>query len=165
VFIIAIDGRAASGKTTFASELAAVLQASVIHMDDFFLPKELAGRDENIHYERFAEEVLPRLREGVSFSYRIFNCATGDFSGEREVPPAHFYIIEGSYSCHPVFGDYADFRFFCDISPTLQLRRIINRDGEKKARNFLDKWIPLEEKYFKQYKISQKADLILATLI
>ncbi|MCM1467169.1 MAG: hypothetical protein NC086_03400, partial [Alistipes sp.] len=36
--VVALDGRAASGKTTAAELLSLVFDASVIHMDDFFLP-------------------------------------------------------------------------------------------------------------------------------
>ena len=39
--VIAIDGRAASGKTTMAGALRLILGGSVISMDDFFLPPEL----------------------------------------------------------------------------------------------------------------------------
>ena len=70
VSVIALDGRAAAGKSTLAAALAETLQAAVIHMDDFFLPPALRTPQRldrpggNIHYERFAEEVLPRLRGG-----------------------------------------------------------------------------------------------------
>lgn len=35
-YIVAVDGRCASGKTTLAEELAECLSCSVIHMDHFF---------------------------------------------------------------------------------------------------------------------------------
>ncbi|MBS7324987.1 MAG: (d)CMP kinase, partial [Angelakisella sp.] len=38
ISVIALDGRAAAGKSTLAAALAETLQAAVIHMDDFFLP-------------------------------------------------------------------------------------------------------------------------------
>ena len=63
-FIVAIDGRCASGKTTVATALAGLLNANLIHMDDFFLRKEqrtperLATPGENIDHERFLEEVF-----------------------------------------------------------------------------------------------------------
>ena len=71
VGVIAIDGRAASGKTTLAAALAAETGGTVVHMDDFFLPAELrtpqrlAAPGGNVHAERFAEEVLPFLRQGI----------------------------------------------------------------------------------------------------
>lgn len=71
--VIAMDGRAAAGKTTLAEELAVTLGGAVVHMDDFFLPGELrtperlAAPGGNVHAERFAEEVLPYLRRGEAF--------------------------------------------------------------------------------------------------
>ena len=64
--IIAIDGRCASGKTTFTQKLANYLNAEVIHMDDFFLRNELKTKERlsevggNIDYERFTSEVLEK---------------------------------------------------------------------------------------------------------
>ena len=61
-FVIAIDGRAASGKSTLAEQLSTLLEADVIHMDDFFLqpyqrtPERLAEIGGNVDYERFAKE-------------------------------------------------------------------------------------------------------------
>lgn len=34
-FLIAIDGRCAAGKTTFAEKLSSIMECSVIHMDHF----------------------------------------------------------------------------------------------------------------------------------
>ena len=47
--VVAIDGKCTSGKTTFASELAAVYDCNVFHMDDFFLRRSQRTP------ERFAE--------------------------------------------------------------------------------------------------------------
>lgn len=72
--VIAMDGRAAAGKTTLAEELAVTLGGAVVHMDDFFLPGELrtperlAAPGGNVHAERFVEEVLPYLRRGEAFA-------------------------------------------------------------------------------------------------
>ena len=106
--VIAVDGRAAAGKTTFAEELAVTLGGAVVHMDDFFLPGELrtperlAAPGGNVHAERFAEEVLPFLRRGAAFrsplravrprrraqsSARLFSAI---FSGERVKNPLQF---------------------------------------------------------------------------
>ena len=116
VRIIAMDGRAASGKSTKAELLSAVLEAPVIHMDDFFLPpalrteERLAQPGGNVHYERFAKEVLPGLCTGNGFAYRVFDCSRMDFHGLREIPAAPIRIVEGSYALHPELGDYAGLR-------------------------------------------------------
>jgi uridine kinase len=165
--VIAIDGRAAAGKTTLAALLARVLAAQVIPMDDFFLPAELRTAERlaesggNIHYERFCAEVLPYLKENGSFSYRRFDCGIMDYRGSRLVQSSPWRIVEGSYSCHPAFGDYMDCRVFCDISSEEQKERIIKRNGPEMAELFFTRWIPMEEQYFKTERIKEKADVIV----
>jgi len=166
-FVIAIDGRATAGKTTYAKELANATGASIIHMDDFFLPAELRTPERltepggNIHYERFAEEVLLRLRWGVAFSYKIFNCKIMDYDGVRDIFPTPWIIVEGAYSHHPFFGEYMDLRIFKDIDAVTQFQRILERDGEAKANIFATEWIPLEEKYLSVYNIREMSRLVL----
>ena len=123
VGVIAIDGRAASGKTTLAAALAAETGGAVVHMDDFFLPAELrtpqrlAAPGGNVHAERFVKEVLLFLRQGRPFCYRRFDCHVMDYGAPAEIPAAPVIIVEGAYSLHPQFGRYADLTVFCDITP------------------------------------------------
>ena len=70
-------------------------------------------------------------------------------------------IVEGAYSLHPVFQDYADLKLFFDIAPDEQLRRIAKRNGEAAKKIFADRWIPLEEKHIRQNRVIERADLIL----
>ncbi|WP_101909859.1 uridine kinase family protein [Marasmitruncus massiliensis] len=167
VCVIALDGRAASGKTTMADQLSLILGAGIVHMDDFFLPAPLrtAGRLEepggNVHYERFAQKVLPKVAQTKAFSYRRFDCSKLDFGDTQEVRASKWRIVEGAYSCHPFFGDYTDLRVFCDVEPEEQLHRIELRNGTEKAKVFAARWIPSEERYFSRYQIREKADVIL----
>ena len=167
IAVIAIDGRSASGKTTLSRQLALILEAGVIHMDDFFLPQNLrtAGRlaepGGNIHYERFRSDILPRLRQGVPFSYQRFDCSKMQPGSLRHISVSRWRIVEGAYSLHPRFGNYADLKVFYDISPAEQLKRIRQRNGERMASVFAQRWIPMEEKYITAFKIKQQADVIL----
>ena len=163
--VIALDGPAASGKTTLAEMLKTLLPADVIHMDDFFLPISLRTPERfaqpggNVHYERFCGEVLPRLRQPEAFSYRRFDCSVMDFRGTREVGTLSFRIVEGSYSTHPALGRYADITVFSRVDPDEQMARILRRSGPEKAERFRCEWIPLEETYFSAYHIREQADL------
>lgn len=167
VRVIAIDGRAASGKSTKAALLSTVLDAPVIHMDDFFLPpalrteERLAQPGGNVHYERFAEEVVPFLHTGEDFAYRVFDCGQMDFGGVQEVPAAPVRIVEGSYSHHPELGDYAQLKVFSSVDEREQMTRILRRNGEKMAEMFRTRWIPMEEKYFGHFGIRDGADMCL----
>lgn len=165
VCVIAIDGRAASGKSTMADLLQAVLDAAVIRMDDFFLPPVLRTEERlhtpggNIHHERFLTEVLPHLSSPQEFSYRVFDCGRMDYNGVRTIESKPFRVVEGSYSCHPLFGHYADVSVFSQVTCEEQRRRILLRNGTEMAEIFQTKWIPLEEAYFEAFSVLQKCDL------
>ncbi len=165
VRVLAIDGRAASGKTTKAALLQAVLGAPVIHMDDFFLPPELRTPQRlalpggNVHHERFAREVLPHLKSGEAFAYRVFDCGRMDYAGVRDIPAGTLRIVEGSYALHPALGDYADLTVFSTVDAAEQMNRILRRNGDKMAEMFRSRWIPMEESYFAHFGVPDRADL------
>ena len=152
-FLVAIDGRCASGKSTLARALASRLDANLFHMDDFFLrpeqrtPQRLATPGENIDHERFLTEVLLPIRAGAPFSYRPFSCSSMSLEDPVTIHPKTVSIIEGSYSCHPLLRDHYDLRLFLTVPPEEQMRRLRERDGDY-AEVFREKWIPLEEAYF-----------------
>ena len=165
--VIALDGRCASGKTTLAEDLHRIAGASVIHMDDFFLPAALRTEERlsppggNVHYERFRADVLPRLKSGRDFTYKRFDCSRMALDGLRHVPAASLYVVEGAYSCHPALGDYMTLRAFSNIAPREQRRRILARNGKDGWDVFRARWIPLEEAYFAAFRIREKADAVL----
>uniref|UniRef100_UPI004057BA64 uridine kinase family protein n=1 Tax=Agathobacter sp. TaxID=2021311 RepID=UPI004057BA64 len=164
--IIAIDGRAAAGKSTVAKLLSHILDAPIIQMDDFFLPPSLRTEARfsesggNVHYERFCEEVLPFLKQNTTFSYQHFDCGMMDYNGKKEIPSSAWYIIEGSYSMHPAFGKYMDFSVFCDVSSEEQISRIRLRNGDEMLKRFIHTWIPMEEHYFDSEEIQKHCDII-----
>ncbi len=166
--IIAIDGRCASGKTTLAKRLMRVTGAGAVHMDDFFLPPKLRRPERleepggNVHYERFMEEVLTRIKDPQEFRYRCFDCGTMRPGAERTVKEGRLRIVEGAYSCHPVFGDYMGLRVFCHVEPQEQLRRIEERNGAEMLNNFRNRWIPMEERYIRHCRIREQAHLVVS---
>lgn len=165
--VLALEGRAAAGKSTAAEQLSAILGAPVVHMDDFFLPPALRSAERlsaaggNVHYERFAAEVLPHLRSSEAFAYRVFDCGKMELDGTREIAAATCRIVEGAYSCHPKFGRYADLCIFFDVDPECQMQRITARNGAQMAEMFKNRWIPMEENYYKTYRVKENADLVV----
>ncbi len=164
--VIAIDGNCAAGKSTLAEKLAIRYGCGVVHMDDFFLPKELRADERfaipggNVHYERFIEEVVQQLGK-PAFSYRVFDCRTMDYSGERCIDATAPVIVEGAYSLLPQFGSYYDASIFLRINPQLQREVILQRNGAEMLPRFLNQWIPLEETYFQAYDIASKCDIVI----
>lgn len=167
--VMAIDGRCASGKTTLAAALSQDLHAPVIHMDHFFLrphmrtPERLSQPGGNVDKERFMAEVVPFLREGKAFIYRPFDCHTLDFSQPVCVPAAPVILVEGSYACCPELRSIYDLRVFLTVDPHMQLQRIAKRNGEAAVEVFRQKWIPLEEAYFRAFDVKESCDLTFDT--
>ena len=164
--IVAIDGSCTSGKTTLATRLAEIYDCNVFHMDDFFLRPEQRTQERyaevggNVDYERFREEVLLPLKSGKPFSYRPFDCSTFTLSDPVTVTPRKLNIIEGSYSHHPYFGDPYDLKILLTIPPELQQQRILQRPAFLHER-FFEEWVPMENRYFEKFRISDKCDVIL----
>lgn len=166
-YTIAIDGRCASGKTTMAKQLENIIGAGIIHMDDFFLPEHLRTKERlrqpggNVHYERFACQVLNYLPCSKKFSYQTFNCKEMKYGAFRIVRETKWHVVEGAYCCHPSLGKYMDLCAFSDVGKKEQMARIRKRNGEEAVFAFAEKWIPMEENYFKSYSIKERADIVL----
>jgi len=165
--LIAIDGRCASGKTTLALGLQQALGCNVIHMDHFFLPPGLRTEERlsqpggNIDSERFLREVLEPISAGLAFSYKPFDCRAQSFGESISILPQRLNILEGAYSCHPLFAGSYSLKVFMSISAKEQLERIRRRNGEEAAQVFTEKWIPMEERYFEAYNIRELCDIIV----
>lgn len=165
--VIAIDGMAAAGKSTMAKELAENFKGQVIYMDHFFLPAELRTEERleeaggNVHYERFATEVAEALNEGTPVDYGIFDCSEMKITHSCHIENKGLIIVEGAYSLRPEFRPLYDLKVFMEVSPQLQMERILKRNGPMKAKVFEEKWIPLEKRYFKELKVRDAADILL----
>lgn len=159
---IAIDGVCGGGKSTLGQALAGKYDCNLFHMDDFFLrpeqrtPERYAQPGGNVDYERFREEVLEHLSDKAGLTYRPFDCTTMELGAPRTVPHCRLNIIEGAYSCHPYFGDIYQVRFFVELSAEEQKARILARNGEEKYKQFVNEWIPMENRYFEACGISEK---------
>ncbi len=166
---VAIDGGAASGKSTLAALFADIYDCNVFHMDDFFLPPErkmqarLAEPGGNVDYERFASEIANGLKGGGTFSYRAYNCRTGGFKETVTVSPKALNIVEGVYSLHPTLADIYDLKLFLKTDANTQTERIRQRSGEDMLPRFINEWIPLENAYFEKLDIEQACDLVFKT--
>ncbi len=165
--VLAIDGGAASGKTTLAALLAQTYDGAVIHMDDFFLqphqrtPERLSEAGGNVDRERFSIEVLPHLHEKKAFSYTRFDCARMALGEKVIVPNKRLLIVEGSYSHHPALAHAYDLKLFLETDLETRISRILRRNGKEKCNIFLSRWIPLENAYFEAFSVKEKADLTI----
>ena len=164
--IVAIDGMAGSGKSVLGQMLSEIYSCNLFHMDDFFLQphqrtaERFAEPGGNVDYERFKIEVLDHLADKDGLWYQKYDCSTQSLKEKEFVPYSKLVVIEGAYSLHPHFEDRADIAFFLEIPDELQKERIYKRNGEWMLKRFVEEWIPMEHKYFEEYKIREKATRI-----
>lgn len=167
--VVAVDGRCASGKTTFAALCARLFEdCNVFHMDDFFLPYEmrtperLATPGGNVDHERARAELFEPISRGECVTFSRFDCSTVALEAPRTFPAARLTIVEGSYSHHPELAPYSHLKLFLTCDPQEQLRRLGLRCPEK-VEDFQTRWIPMEEAYFKAFSIEEQCDLTVDT--
>ena len=159
--LVAIDGMAASGKSTLAAQLEAALDgAYTVHMDDFFLPELLRAQVRgrllaNADIERFDREVLTPLCAGKDAIYRPFVChpVPGLLAPVRIPSDTRTVIIEGAYSLHPLLAPRYDLRVLMTISTRTQRARILARNGEAMLHRFIEEWIPLENRHIEAHRL------------
>ena len=155
---VAIEGRAASGKTTLAASLSEALTGHgishiVAHTDDYLLPfdQRTPERMDKVggHFDwaRMKEEVLTPHLQKAPLTYRRFSCRTASFEEGVTYPSASVLIVEGAYSMHPELFTGYDVTVFCEVDRAKQKERVTARDGER-ASAFFTEWIPREERYF-----------------
>lgn len=159
-FVLAIDGKCASGKTTLASLLQDKFHASVIHMDDFYLPidqrkQTVAG---HMDFSRLIDTVLKHIKNHQDIYYQVFDCRTQSYREDR-LQYNKYYIIEGSYSLHPSLVEYYTDTVVLDVLDDIQQKRLFQRNPLK-YQDFIEHWIPLEQDYFKTYHIYERYPVI-----
>jgi len=167
--IIAIDGQCASGKTTLSNILKEIFNCDIVHLDDFFLQahqrsnERLSIAGENIDHERFLKEILIPLSNNENYEYKPFDCQTFSFKEAKLIKPQSITIIEGSYALHPNLAPYYDLRIVLTIDENSQSERLLKRNKQLYPK-FKDLWIPLENQYLKEKKITANCDYLFQVI-
>ena len=169
--LVAIDGMAASGKTTLARALAGRLSScAIVHMDDFTIPFEdrhpgyFEDMLSNADIVRFDREVLSPFLRGETAAYRPYIChpEPGFLSPVTIPADTRVLIVEGAYCLHPDLFERYDLRVLFAVSPETQRARILARNGQAQLERFLSTWIPMENRHIQARSLLQRCDLLLS---
>ena len=165
--IVALDGMSCSGKSTWARELAEKFSGSVVHMDDFFLPRDRFTEEMqalpggNMDRDRFRAEVLLPLAAGKDFAYSPFSCQEQALLPDKVPVTGRLIVVEGAYALLPAWGKYWDLALFLQVSVEEQQGRLLLRNGARGMVPFLTRWIPREESYFAACDVRARCDAIV----
>ncbi len=146
---VAIDGRTAAGKTTFAGELAAALTAAgrpVIQtsIDGFHRPKAeryARGRrsPEGYYHDARDLDAVKRLLLAPlgPDGDRLYRTASFDLENDKPIdqtptraPADAILLVDGTFLQRPELSDDWDFVIFIDVSAEISLARGVARDQD-----------------------------------
>jgi uridine kinase len=162
VRLIAVDGGAGSGKTTFARCLASALSAAVIQLDDFISVDDLEH-----FWPRFEAQVLGPLMRGEDLNYQIRDWV-GDHRG-RSLGAEHkrmsfcsTVVLEGVSSSRKALSSRLSFAVWVETLEPLRLKRGLDRDAEVAGnREIWDAWLKLEAAFLQADGARSRADLVV----
>jgi uridine kinase len=162
VRVIAVDGPAGSGKTTFATRLTAALRAAgarvvEVHTDDL-----LKGWGDIVGFwPRLEKQVLAPLRRGEPAAYRAYDWVAGRFEDRwRAVPVPDVLVLDGVTSAREAIRPELSLAVFVRADDELRLARGLSRDGEA-LRPQWQRWMADEAAHFAADRTADHADLVV----
>jgi uridine kinase len=147
VRLVAVDGHAGSGKTTFAARLAEELGgAPVLHLDD------LATHDSFFGWTgRLTEQVLAPLAQGRTAHCPAYDWIRRTFTADPvasvDVPPEPVVLVEGVGAGRRAVRPYLACLLWMDVPAEEAWRRGRRRDGPELAE-FWTEWTRAEVAHF-----------------
>ena len=141
VRVVAVDGGAASGKSTLATRLAAALSAEVVRTDDL-----LDGwGDQFTFWPRLRDGVLRPLASGRPGRYRRYDWIAGAFADEVIVPVPNTLVVEG-VSAIAACASWLSLGIFLDVDRAVREQRWTERDGPPQPEWL--RWLDDEDRFF-----------------
>jgi hypothetical protein len=163
--IVAIDGRAASGKSTLATAIQRQTEHSaVIHTDDLAWHEPLFGWGHLL-----ADHVLAPLHAGRPLAFRPPQWEARGREGAIEVPAGTgLVLIEGTGASQLDHADLLDATVWVQADVTVAEQRGLARDiasgvngGPDEAIAFWDAWLSEELPFLDRHRPWERADVVV----
>ncbi|GAA3260668.1 uridine kinase family protein [Nonomuraea helvata] len=159
VRLVAVDGPAGAGKTTFAIRLGAALGCQAIHSDDFPVPWEEGPGG---WFHALESQVLVPLRDGLPGDFRRYDWVRGEYAERVSVPVAPALVIEGVGTARASIARSLAFTVWLEAPRELRFARVMERDGAELEPRWRE-WFAAEEEWFADDRTRERADLIVPT--
>jgi uridine kinase len=156
VRLVAVDGHAGSGKSTFAGRLAQELDdAPVLRLDD------IASHEELFDWTgRLLRQVIEPLGRGRTARYAPYDWRTRRFGPPRPLPPAPVVVVEGVGAGRRALRPHLALLLWMDLPREESWARGRARDGAEQ-RDFWDGWVRAERAHFADDPSRPFADLLV----
>lgn len=157
--VVLIDGHSGSGKTSLAEELAPLLGASILQVEDLY-PGWDGLADGSL-------AVAEALRKG---QYRRYDWNQGRFGRTSQIDPLRPLVIEG---CGAIRAETLEaarqwsdgspvYSVWVQCPPPVRRERALARDGET-FRPYWERWAAQEDALFAQTHPVELSDKVLST--
>ncbi|MEV5604190.1 hypothetical protein AB0L33_22355 [Streptomyces sp. NPDC052299] len=157
--LVAVDGHAGSGKSTFTGRLAAALgDAPVLHLDDLATHQELFAWT-----GRLREQVTGPLSRGEPARYAPYDWTARTFGPVRTLEPAPVVLIEGVGAGRRALRPLLARLLWMDLPAGESWARGRRRDGPG-LRSFWDGWTAAETAHFASDPSRPWADVLVRQL-
>ena len=155
--LVAVDGGAGSGKTSFAARLATALDgAPVLHTDDL-----LDGwGDLEGSWSRVESQVLCPLRAGLPARWQRYDWRARCFAEWHDLPVPEVLILEGVGSARRHAQQHMTLSVWVEAPRAVRLRRGSARDGPELLPQFTT-WLDDEAVHHERERTRIRADLVV----
>ena len=163
--LILIDGKAGSGKTSFAVKIADALGANIVASDD------VAWWLDPIHWDdEMIEGIIKPWLDGKNIEYKPPGWITNNREGFIKVDSSKALIIEGCGACRKTLRQFATYSIWIDTDPALSRERVIQRDlanGEnggtlESVTEFTDWWDSIADPFLLEEAAWKYTDIIVS---
>jgi hypothetical protein len=161
VRMVAVDGPAGAGKTTFAGRLAGAVRATGATVAELHVDDLLAGwAGMATFWPRLERDVLAKLRRGHPGAYQRYDWEAARFGEYLAVAVPDVLLLEGVTSARAAIRAELTLSVFVSAPPDLRLARGIARDGEALRPQWL-RWQAEEHRHFAADRTVEHVDLLV----
>lgn len=181
--IIGIDGLGGAGKSTISEAVYGQLckdgyNVTLLHIDDFIHPRSVRYNDNytewecyyNIQwrYDYLVDEVIQPIKSGVfKGAIELYDKENDTYYlSNADIPVESVVIVEGVFLQREELRDLFDFMIYIDISESVRLERVLERDGyigdkEQIKEKYDNRYFPAERYYVEKCLPAMNADYII----
>jgi hypothetical protein len=153
--LLCIDGRAGSGKSTVATQVAQTTGAVVIHTDDL-----CPGWDGLPQVPELLAALLRPLASGRPGTYRRYDWVAEQVGDQVEVAPSPLLVIEGVGSGARLLRPWRTALLWLECPAPRRRRQALARDGDSFAP-YWESWASAEDRYLRSDADRSNADLVV----
>lgn len=164
--VVALEGNICSGKSTYSKLLADSIDATVLSVDDFYLPhykrteEQMSKAGGNIDFDSLSKAIRDLINI-KSATFSKYDCHKLTSTDVTLLLKGNILIVEGVYSAHPQLAKLIDIIVYMPINKQTQMQRLRLRNLDN-IDDYINFWLLREDEYYFSINIEQLAHYIIS---